>query len=421
MEIAKFRLFRANGVLIRQYSLGRLACLLILVPGSTFGATIYTAKTGSDGYTCTQVQSESTPKLTIAGGISCMSSGDTLIVKAGTYNESLNNLPSGSPGNYTTIKANPTDTVIISRSGGAAMRAFNGNGKSYIEFDGLIITGADLYNGIKIQGGSHHLRIQNCEIYGAETSGILDNTGNTGTFSGGNEILNNSIHNNGRLNSKLDHGLYLTSSDNIVWDNDFYNNSGYGVSNWTSGLYSQNNNYQYNRIYNNGTAGESGGITVKGFNHVVANNLVWDNAAGGIWTLGGNNNQFYYNTVYNNRGAGNGGGITTVGSSNTLVTNNIIYANSANINDLGSGTVFNSNLMTNPSFVNAAANDFRIQPGSPARDSGVALAGTIYDFDKVPRPQGGGVDIGAYEYTDSLPTTANKIPNPPSALSASAN
>ena len=60
-------------------------------------ATYYVAKTGNNNNTCTQARSLSTPKHTIAAGLSCLSGGDTLIIKAGTYLEVINHkqVPSG--------------------------------------------------------------------------------------------------------------------------------------------------------------------------------------------------------------------------------------------------------------------------------------------------------------------------------------
>ena len=68
---------------------------MFLIPGSAYCATYYTAKSGSNSNSCAQAQNVSTPKLTIGAGIGCLSSGETLIVKAGTYNESLDSTPSG--------------------------------------------------------------------------------------------------------------------------------------------------------------------------------------------------------------------------------------------------------------------------------------------------------------------------------------
>jgi hypothetical protein len=40
----------------------------------------------------------------------------------------------------------------------------------------------------------------------------------------------------------------------------------------------------------------------------------------------------------------------------------------------------------------------RLQPSSPAIDSGTCLAAVTQDFDGTPRPQGAACDMGAYEY-----------------------
>jgi hypothetical protein len=52
---------------------------------------------------------------------------------------------------------------------------------------------------------------------------------------------------------------------------------------------------------------------------------------------------------------------------------------------------------SDPLFVNPAAGNYHLQAGSPARDAGLSLPGVPLDFDGIPRPQGAGFDIGAYE------------------------
>jgi hypothetical protein len=48
-------------------------------------------------------------------------------------------------------------------------------------------------------------------------------------------------------------------------------------------------------------------------------------------------------------------------------------------------------------FVNAAGGDFHLVPGAAAIDAG-SDAGITYDLEGTPRPQGGGFDMGAYEF-----------------------
>ena len=89
-------------------------------------ATYYVAKTGNNNNTCTKARSLSTPKHTIAAGLSCLSSGDTLIIKAGTYLEVINRkqVPSGiSNSQRTTIKSATGETVTLKPStGGTSWR-----------------------------------------------------------------------------------------------------------------------------------------------------------------------------------------------------------------------------------------------------------------------------------------------------------
>jgi hypothetical protein len=52
----------------------------------------------------------------------------------------------------------------------------------------------------------------------------------------------------------------------------------------------------------------------------------------------------------------------------------------------------------NPGFVDAAAKNFRLLPKSRLVDAGITLKDVTTDFAGVPRPQGAGYDIGAFEH-----------------------
>ncbi len=123
-----------------------LPLLFFLLYGSqsVLAATYYVATTGSD---TNGLGTSSLPWQTIGYGIGQMTSGETLIIKAGTYwgktnfiNSRLNSLPSGAPGNYTTIKAESPLTVVIKND--APLNYYDNLLRiegDYIHVDGVVI------------------------------------------------------------------------------------------------------------------------------------------------------------------------------------------------------------------------------------------------------------------------------------------
>ena len=147
----------------------------------------------------------------------------------------------------------------------------------------------------------------------------------------------------------------------------------------------------------------------------IINCLITENSA----ASGGGIAAFYspYPTVINSTITGNsatdGGGIASLVYSSPTITNSIIYGNTAtgngpNIyNDSSSttnvtyscvGEVYAGmgNISDDPKFV-PAADDYHLQSDSPCIDAGTSNDAPSIDLDGVTRPQGDGVDMGAYE------------------------
>ena len=373
-----------------------------VTPSAANAATYYVAKTGSDSNSCPSAQATATPKLTIKSGLSCVKAGDTLSVRAGTYAEPIDSnaltLPTGTSwANAPRIAAYSGEKVTLTR--GSSTRVFNFQNPyvQYLIFDGFVLDATGAENGIKIQAGAHHVRIQNCEVKNSAGQGILM-TG--GTLTHHNEILRCNIHDHGK-DLHFDHGIYIAASDNLVEDCDVHHNLAYGVHVYDGSTHAAHRNIV--RRVKSHDNGENGILIGSGTGNLAYNNIVYANGKAGIQVgfSGASGNKVYNNTIYKNGGEGLQIRSTASG---TLVKNNIIYSNLVAINNQGVTTTLSNNLTTDPRFVNAAGSDFHLTSGSAAVDKGILLSEIPDDYERTPRPAGASYDIGADEY---LPVSAS--------------
>ena len=138
-------------------------------------------------------------------------------------------------------------------------------------------------NGIYLSSGAHHNRFERLEVKNSQGNGIVfsNNNGNS-PF---NEVLNCSIHDNGRYPGvNQGYGAYVFTSDNLFEGNDIYNNGGYGLHfyNNSGATDVARNVIRYNRIHDNGTHGGTNyGIVVAwGTGNLIYGNQVYGNAVG---------------------------------------------------------------------------------------------------------------------------------------------
>ena len=386
-----------------------VAIMLVLdkidTKGLQTGATYYVAITGNDSNPGTLAR----PFRTIPRGLSVLLPGDTLLVRAGTYTQELepHNFSSGISWNESvTLKAYPGEKVILKPNAGAMRVMTFDNTSSYIIVDGFIMDASNIsLDAVKMQyepsqaGAPNHIRIINCEIMNAPAMGIL-----TGANADYLEFINNNIHDNGKVDHKA-HGIYILGHFNLIEGNRLYRNANHGMQ-CDSGP-CENNTVRRNLAYSNGAYFDLGrGIGFyRGKNNLIYNNIAWDNPDGGIKVYGNTDSKIFNNTLYHN--TSNGIWVDDY-NENVVVRNNIIYqtVSGTDIIDTGEDTVKDHNLTgVDPLFVNAAAQDFHLKPGSPAIAAGVALPDVPTDFDGKPRPLGDAYDLGAYEWETMSPTS----------------
>jgi hypothetical protein len=407
------------------------------VPAAAEATTYYVSTAGNDVNSCAQALSESAAKRTIAGGLACLTSGDTLLIRGGIYTESIiNNVPSGSSwSNTVRIAAYANETVWLKPTSGNFVIYFSEN-QQYIEFqsinlDGTSISNAAVFLDERSGGNPNHIRIQNAEVHHREGAG--SDAGNAAITVGGsdNEFINLNVHGTG---GPL--GFYISGNRNLVDGCDVHDVYSNGIQIFKlDGTNASGNTVRNTRIHDIHDAyffstrdHRIRGMVIAGTGNVIYNNLIynigftdpgwssWDNSAG-MYVIG-RDAKLWNNTITRNTTIH---GVMLDGASNAELKNNISYGNLGTTDtrpvaqyiDTGGGTgnVTSSNLFdVDPLFINAGAGNFGLSANSPAIDRAASLAAVATDMIGVPRPQGAAPDVGAYEYRSQQ---ASAAPAPP--------
>lgn len=323
--------------------------------GANGPRTFYLAAGGKDG----AAGSISSPWLTLRYAVSRLQAGDTLLIRGGTYTGPANvidseqsTVPSGTSwSNAVKIAAYPGDRVAIQPPDGQQAIRLTTSAPHYLIFEGLVLDMVNQTRGasqggptaIYLSSGAHHNRFSRMEVMSNQGNGIMfsDNNGNS-PF---NEVLDSSIHDNGRFPGVNEgYGAYVFTSDNLFQGNVVFNNGGYGLHFFSNKADSNvsRNVIRNNQVYGNGTQGGTnyGIVVASGQDNVISGNTVYDNRGGIMVYERSVNTIIENNTIFGNTPLE---GILVEGAIGTTVRENVIYANGTDVRDLGDGTVATAN------------------------------------------------------------------------------
>ena len=369
-----------NGVLVFRAA-GMAVCLLVsLVLGfakadaaaSNAGLAYHVATTGSDSAD----GSAAHPWRTLQRAAIAVRPGATVHVAPGRYASGMIDARESGTANARIrfVSDSTWGARIYVRPASRFHYAWRQAG-SFTDISGFDLSG-DGFTGIDILGDD--VRVTGNHVHGFPNfgsgggAGILNEEGQRALISG------NVVHDIGNPDSAngLVHGIYLSrgSRGAIVQNNIVYRNQSAGIHTFhTAEAATISNNTVFANANWGILIGGSNGSVADSF--VVTNNIVFDNGGAGIveWGTTGSHNRFSSNLVYQNRSAYE---IRTSAAPRRSVT-------------------------ADPMFVHYrrdGSGDYHLARGSPCIDAGTALGAPATDYDGRRRPEGGAVDIGAFEH-----------------------
>ena len=412
-----------------------LFILALLFASPAWATTYYVAATGgNDANSCAQAQSESTPKATMNAGVGCLSGGDTLQVKNGTYAESFTTaFPSGTVGNPTIINNFAGHAPVAKSTTGST--AWNLDNKSYITFDGIKFDGSNHTDSTgqvwRHTNGTNNITFKNFEMWGNIGSGF--------SMVAGAQTSNITIQDcimrdmGGGSQNAGSYPVYNVNGVNVIIERcEIYNVARNGIKYGEGGSGdTASGEIRYNRIRDWGlldtNPAQYGNPAIQTSNYAgnlkIHSNLIHTPRAAcgsgvetfAIWIHNTNSNVEIMNNVLDSDGCANMYLIRMDGAPSAPVTmkNNVfIHSGSTGTvrNDTGETHVYATNRCDIAGtgcattgamgFVDEAGHNYNPTAGSALRDAGTDLgASYATDFAGVSRPQGAAWDIGAYEYS----------------------
>jgi hypothetical protein len=426
--------------------------VLVLFARSGAARDLYVATTGSDQNTGTL----EAPYRTIAKAADAARAGDTVYIRAGTYNERLVPKASGTSSSKLVFMGYPGEPKpVLNGQGQEPPGVVYVNGRQHVDIVGLevrnavdagiwiidssyiTISGNRTYNtvssGIIVSefGTNHHIYIDGNEVELCCNDGGQEciSVSKCDTF----EVTKNHVHHGGPGT----HGgegidIKFGSKNGIVAYNHVHHLSRQGLyaDAWT--IDTRNvafyGNVVHDCAFGAGVASEQGGGL---YDITFHNNLIYDTKGPGLYVLMSagplERIQFVNNTVHAT-GTEWGSGLWLNGENarDIVVRNNVFSGNNAapflvskaplsitvdsNLAPVAQPGYASGFILGDAKYVNAAAADFRLASGSPAIDSG--SSSTVYDvvlgdLEGKPRVLDGNcdgtaaIDMGAYEHAAS--------------------
>jgi hypothetical protein len=354
--------------------------LLVLVLFRVQATDLYVSTQGSDAAPGTSAQ----PFRTITHAYSLAHPGVRILVMPGVYTDYTSRW-----GLHLSASGTASSPIVLKSQvkGGAVIDGLNATDRNrgiYLDGSYNVVDGFGIRNspngGISIWGNNN--QILNNQIHHNGNPASTSTNGKDGVYSdsstSGNIYSANSIHDNGRTGSNLDHGLYLCGKNELVINNVVYGNAASGLQ--VAGYTTVTNL----RVYNNVMAlnGTSGIILWQRLSGVdIKNNIIYQN---GHYGLGS----------YDAHGSG------------VLVDHNLSWGNGYgdyNFNGGGSDYSYSqgTSISAAPLLLNVklAGFDVHLSAGSPGINAGVNLSSVFTtDKDEATRPAIGPWDLGAYRY-----------------------
>jgi hypothetical protein len=335
------------------------------------GQTFYVATTGSDSAPGTRAR----PWRTVQRALRSLRPGQRALVRRGTYAQDHVVERAGTPTAPITIAAYPGERVVL-RAGSSSGDTYPiriTSGAAYVRVQGFVLERAKGMSSTNVyfEGRAHHIELLRNEIRHSQDQGVFVEAGTSNI-----RIIGNRIHDNGigrASGQHQSHGIYIEGRDHLVANNVIYDQrAGFGV-----------------QVYpgNKGT--------------IVVNNTIVGNGHSGI-VVGGDdgvgdivirNNVIAHNSNY---------GVQMDSDCPTgpvAIDRNVFHGNREGAVQGGCSRVSTSGGNTNadPRFVSRARKNFQLASGSPAINRARGDYSLRTDARGRRRPRGGGYDVGAYE------------------------